>query len=347
MNSLISRATLLDKLDRTSDSLNDISCALEIYRANEQKLLGTEDSKNTAHMKSRSCFRISSSGQESPDGYSDEERKTDGYSDEDKKSAVEKEERKTAVEKEDRDTWSHKDAVIEKRGGRGRGELVDRSRKRDGRQSRGVSLLSLLFFRASLYTKLSQPERAVLDLSEAIDIPEENHNNSQQFVRLSLKNDDRFHLFLSRGMCLKSLGQHSEAIKDLSQSLLLSEAYIDTLLSPGMTAGEVEINNENMNRISNININMSKIRDTENIGTESNDNAMGNSNNNNNNNSISAHIAHKSPLLLSLASCLAHRGYCHRKLNQLKCSLEDYSQVIEITPHNVQVCLSDRQPIYL
>ena len=163
MNSLISRATLLDKLDQTSDSLNDISCALEIYRANEQKLLGTEDSKNTAHMKSRSCFRISSSGQESPDGYSDEERKTDGYSDEDKKSAVEKEERKTAVEKEDRDTWSHKDAVIERRGGRGRGEVEENWWTGVGRGTADkveVSLFSLCcsFVPPSTLSYLSQSE---------------------------------------------------------------------------------------------------------------------------------------------------------------------------------------------
>ena len=303
--------------------------------------MGINDSKSksTVHVKSWGCSRNSSSGHDSLDGCSDEETKE-------------------GVGKKDRDTWSHEDGK-ESRGSPGPGELVDRRRNWEGRQSRSVSLLSLLFFRASLYTKLSQSERAISDLSEAISIPPDENINSQQFVKSSLRNDDRFHLFLSRGMCFKSLGQYSEAIKDFSESLLLSESYIDALSCLGTTSGEEETSNEkNENSSSQTsdsnNTNMSHTRNIDGSYTQSNyshtPKAMGSSSSkskSNDHNRISAHIAHKSPLLLSLASCLAHRGYCLRKVNQLKSSVEDYSQVIEITPHNVQVCFSICQPIYL
>ena len=312
INSLVSRAAVFDKMGRIADSLSDISSALEMLQSAEtQRLLLSVGSKYAAHVQVQDCLSHGSGGVASSVTYSDEQRKAGATGGKN-------------------DTGDDIDRDTESSGGRGSAGAGERTKKRDRVQNKCVTLLSLFSFRASLYSKSSRPEQAISDLSEAINLPTEDNDYSQESVKLYAKKDDRLNLFFSRGLCLTTLGRHSEAIKDFSESLLLCHC-INGSSSPSMVdSGEERANDENIDNNSN------------------NDDDDDNSKNINSSHSCLlgikknqsiAHTSEISHLLLLQARSLTQRGYCHCRLNHLNASLNDYSQVVQITPHNVQVRL--------
>jgi tetratricopeptide (TPR) repeat protein len=112
--------------------------------------------------------------------------------------------------------------------------------------SDNATLLSLLSFRASLYSKLDQHTQAISDLTEAIDIPEIHRNNRETVHKHGNSSftgkDYRSNLYFSRGLSLKRVGTYPEAVCDFSAAIELYDRHPDT--STGITVNNCSSNSK-------------------------------------------------------------------------------------------------------
>jgi tetratricopeptide (TPR) repeat protein len=125
-----------------------------------------------------------------------------------------------------------KEKENEENEGKDKGE---KEREKEGKRverSDDATLLSLLSFRASLYSKLDQHTHAISDLTEAINIPEI-HRNSRETVQKHGNSsftgkDYRSNLYFSRGLSLKRVGSYPEAVCDFTAAIELCDRHPDT-----------------------------------------------------------------------------------------------------------------------
>jgi tetratricopeptide (TPR) repeat protein len=155
-----------------------------------------------------------------------------------------------------------------------------------------------------------------------------------------ISSDTRAGLYYLRGVCYKLKNRFDEAIADFSESLFLT-ANDDigdiTCKNDGDKYNNVNINeNYNTNNVENRNINNTPVKGV--TGTDAG-NDLSLSVNKLKNTVQSARTAR--------ASTYAHKGYCLRKIKKFSESIDDYTIVIQLSPDNVQVCISTYIDIYI
>jgi tetratricopeptide (TPR) repeat protein len=331
INSLVSRATIYDRFGQNAEALVDISKALGKFKSLDSRgtairlLDGDKDCKNGLNSQLSSSLSLSS-------------------------SVVDKEQERN----------------LDRLGNK------EKREKRKGKQARNVvTLVSLLSFRAKLYSK-GQPEEvelAVLDLSEALLLyaspsppppppPPQGgdssckspvsssgmssintncitlqENNEIQRQNNNREKESRACLLFSRGLCHKSLQYYQAAISDFTEALSLESEnfemfgnYDNEDLNKGVGVGvRVRVGvgdvSSPVGYIRGHNYNYSSCRGS--LSSETDDEERD-------------HRTY-AQLIAAQASTLAHRGYCFRKLNNFESSVLDYSQVILMTPGNIQV----------
>ena len=238
-----------------------------------------------------------------------------------------------------------------------RGEEEEREGNNYGRDSAVDSdtILSLLSFRASLYSKLNLPENAIADLTEAIDYAQ-NHRNGRESVERQLCN-----FIFSRAASYQSMGWYLDAVSDYSHLLDLMDEE-ECRSGCNSSSGGGDANNDGKNDDGN-NVNCydrGNDGGDKNTGLSSKSSRLSSSSNtanssSNSNNSKNAPTLplptskiplqhqqqqqqqHTHSFLVLRSSTFAHRGYCLRKLGNFRDSLSDYSAAISLSPMNVQV----------
>jgi tetratricopeptide (TPR) repeat protein len=125
-----------------------------------------------------------------------------------------------------------KEEENEENEGKDKGEKEGEKEGERVERSDDATLLSLLSFRASLYSKLDQHTHAISDLTEAINIPEI-HQNSRGTVQRHGNSsytgkDYRSNLYFSRGLSLKRVGSYPEAVCDFTAAIELCDRHSDT-----------------------------------------------------------------------------------------------------------------------